>query len=392
MQLVRKILLLSMLVVLVAACAGCGREAPAQPPGGAKPPLVVVAPVTRRVVEEFDEYSARLAAPDQVDVRSRVAGTLERIHFRDGDQVRQGAVLFTIDPRLFAAEVSRSAANVALARSQDELARIQAARGERLLPANAVSQQEVDQLLASAQNATASLRAAEAALAAARLNLEFTRIVAPIAGRMSRKAVTVGNLVSVNDPVLTTIVSTDRVYAYFEPSEAAYLKYGQAAANRQAEPKVQMGLFNEEGFPHTGRIDFVDNRLNPTTGSIQLRGVFDNADGRLTPGLTARIRIGAGKPYEATLVPDRAITVDQTRRLVLVVGPGRRVEAREVKPGALIDGMRVVSGVKPGELIVVDGLQRATPGAAVTPQQVTLDEHGLPLAAPGAAGPAHHGP
>lgn len=392
MQLVRKILLLSMLIVLVAACAGCGREAPAQPPGGARPPPVVVAPVTRRVVEEFDEYSARLAAPDQVDVRSRVAGTLERIHFRDGDQVRQGAVLFTIDPRPFAAEVSRAAANVALARSQGELARIQAARGERLLPSNAVSQQEVDQLRASAQSAAASLRAAEAALAAARLNLEFTRIVAPIAGRMSRKAVTVGNLVSVNDPVLTSIVSTDRVYAYFEPSEAAYLKYGQAAAKRQAEPKVQMGLFNEEGFPHTGRIDFVDNRLNPTTGSIQLRGVFDNADGRLTPGLTARIRIGAGKPYEATLVPDRAITVDQTRRLVLVVGPGRRVEAREVKPGALINGMRVVSGVEPGELIVVDGLQRATPGAAVTPQQVTLDEHGLPLAAPGAAGPARQGP
>lgn len=391
MQLVRKILLLSMLLVLVAACAGCDREAPAQPAGGAKPPLVVVAPVTRRVVEEFDEYSARLAAPDQVDVRSRVAGTLERIHFRDGDQVRRGALLFTIDPRPFAAEVSRSAANVALARSQDELARVLAARGERLLPANAVSQQEMDQLRASAQSATASLRAAEAALAAARLNLEFTRIVAPIAGRMSRKAVTVGNLVNVNDPVLTTIVSTDRVYAYFEPSEAAYLKYGQAA-NRQAAPKVQMGLFDEQGFPHTGRIDFVDNRLDPTTGSIQLRGVFDNTDGRLTPGLTARIRIGAGKPYEATLVPDRAITVDQTRRLVLVVGPGRRVEAREVKPGALIDGMRVVSGVKPGELIVVDGLQRATPGAAVTPQQVTLDEHGLPLVAPGAAGPAPHGP
>jgi RND family efflux transporter MFP subunit len=391
MQLIRRMLLLAMLALVATAFAGCGRQAPAQPPGGAKPPQVLVAPVARRVVEEFDEYSARLAAPDQVDVRSRVAGTLERIHFRDGDQVRQGAVLFTIDPRPFAAEVSRTAANVALARSQDELARILAARGERLLPTTAISQQEVDQLRASAQNATASLRAAEAALAAARLNLEFTRIVAPITGRMSRKAVTVGNLVSVNDPVLTTIVSTDRVYAYFEPSEAAYLKYGQAAANPQAEPKVQMGLFDEQGFPHTGRIDFVDNRLNPTTGSIQLRGVFDNADGRLTPGLTARIRVGAGKPYEATLVPDRAITVDQTRRLVLVVGPDRRVEAREVKPGALIDGMRVVSGVKPGELIVVDGLQRATPGAPVTPQQVTLDEHGLPLPAPGAAGPARPG-
>jgi RND family efflux transporter MFP subunit len=382
-----------MAALLAAIGAGCHRGASQpQPPGGARPPPVLVAPVVRRVVEEFDEYSARLAAPEQVDIRSRVAGTLEGIHFRDGDQVRQGALLFTIDPRPFAAEVSRTAANVALARSQDQLASILEARGERLLPTNAIAQQEVDQLRGSAQNATATLRAAEAALAAARLNLEFTRISAPIAGRMSRKAVTVGNLVSVNDPVLSTIVSTDRVYAYFQPSEAAFLKYGQGTANRQATPKVQMGLFDEQGFPHVGRIDFVDNRLDPNTGSIQLRAVFDNADGRLTPGLTARIRVGAGAPYEATLVPDRAITVDQTRRLVLVVRADRRIEAREVRPGALIDGMRVVSGVRPGELIVVDGLQRATPGAAVTPQQVTLDEHGLPATAPGAPARARPGP
>jgi RND family efflux transporter MFP subunit len=386
-------LLLVMLAVMAALCAGCGRQAPAQPPGGAGPPPVMVAAVTSRVVEEFDEFSARLAAVDQVDVRARVAGTLERVHFHDGQPVRKGALLFTIDPRPFAAEVARNAASVASARSQGELARIQLARAEKLLPVQAISQQEADQLRAAAQNADSTLRAAEAALEAARLNLGFTRIAAPINGRASRTTVTAGNLVSVNDPVLTTIVSTDRVYVYFDASEAAFLKYGRAAANPQGAPVVRMGLFNEQGFPHTGRIDFVDNRLNPGTGSVQLRGVFDNADGRFTPGLSARVQVGAGKPYQATLVPDRAITTDQTRKLVLVVGPNRLVEAREVKPGALIDGMRVVTGVKPGEHIVIDGLQRALPGAPVTPKLVALDEHGLPLPTPatGAPGPAPAG-
>ncbi|MFL6676621.1 MAG: efflux RND transporter periplasmic adaptor subunit [Massilia sp.] len=364
---------------MAAVFAGCNRSEPAAPPGGARPPQVQVAPVERRVVEEFDEYSARLAAVELVEVRARVAGTLERVHFRDGQTVRKGDVLFTIDPRPFAAEVARNAATLESARSQGELARIQAARAEKLLPMNAISQQEVDQFRAAAANSTSTVRAAEAALETARLNLGFTRIVAPIAGRLSRTGVTAGNLVSINEPVLTTIVSTDRVYAYFEPSEAAFLKYGQAAGERKTEPKVRMGLFDEPGFPHTGRIDFVDNRVNPGTGSIQLRAVFDNSQGRLTPGLSARVNVGAGKPYEATLVPDRAIVTDQTRMIVLVVRPDRRVESREVKPGALIAGMRVVSGVQPGEHIVVEGLQRAQPGSAVTPQLVALDEHGMPV-------------
>jgi RND family efflux transporter MFP subunit len=389
MQLIRPIPihLLTLLALTAAACAGCGREPPPAK-SGAGPPPVTVAAVTRRVVEEFDEYSARLAAVNQVEVRARVAGTLERVHFRDGQSVRKGDVLFTIDPRPFAAEVARNSAALESARSQAELARIQEARGEKLLPVNAISQQEVDQLRAAAQNAVATTRAAEAALQTARLNLGFTQISSPIAGRLSRTLVTAGNLVSVNDPVLTTIVSTDPVYAYFEPSEAAYLKYGQAAASPAGAPKVGMALFDEQGYPHSGRIDFVDNRLTPATGSIQLRAVFDNPQGRLTPGLTARVRVGAGKPYLATLVPDRAIVTDQTRRIVLVVRPDRRVESREVKPGALIEGMRVVSGVQPGEHIVVDGMQRAQPGATVTPQLAALDEHGMPLAAPAPAPPA----
>jgi RND family efflux transporter MFP subunit len=359
--------------------ASCSRAPAADPHTAPAPPPVTVVPATHRTVEEFDEYSARLAAVEQVEVRARVAGTLERIHFRDGQAVRKGALLFTIDPRPFAAEVAREEANVALARSQGELARVQLARGENLLPDDAIARQEVDQLRAAARNAESSLRASQAALAAARLNLEFTRITAPIDGRVSRTGVTAGNLVSVNEPVLTTIVSTTPVYAYFDASEAAFLKYAQAAGNAQTRPVVWMGLFDEQGFPHRGRIDFVDNRLNPGSGNIQLRAVFDNPDGRFTPGLSARIRVVAGKPYMATVVPDRALTTDQTRKTVLVVRPDHRVESREVKPGALIESMRVVSGVAPGEQVVVDGLQRAMPGAKVTPQVAAVDARGMPL-------------
>jgi RND family efflux transporter MFP subunit len=378
-----RLVLLSMLVVLAALFAGCSPgPSQAQAPGAGGPPPVSVAPVTRRTVEEFDEFSARLAAVDQVDVRARVAGTLERVHFRDGQMVRKGALLFTIDPRPFAAEVARTAASVESARTQASLAKSEVARADKLLPMRAISQQEADQLRAAAQNAGSGLNAAQAALQTARLNLGYARITAPISGRVSRTNVTAGNLVGVSEPVLTTIVSTDRVYAYFDASEAAFLKYGQAAGDAKAAPVVQMGLFNEQGFPHAGKIDFVDNRLNPATGSMQLRAVFDNKDGRFTPGLSARVKLGAGKPYQATVVPDRAITTDQTRKIVLVVGANKLVEPREVKTGALIGAMRVVDGVKPGEHIIVDGLQRAFPGAPVTPQLVAVDANGMPLPSP----------
>jgi RND family efflux transporter MFP subunit len=373
----------AMLVLLAWLSSACSPSpSHAQPPGAGGPPSVSVAPVVRRVVEEFDEFSARLAAVEQVEVRARVAGTLEQVHFRDGQSVKKGALLFTIDPRPFAAEVASSTASLASAQTQATLARSELARAEQLLPMRAVSQQEVDQLRAAARNTASGVRAAQAALDTARLNLGYTRIAAPIGGRISRTMVTAGNLVSVNEPVLTTVVSTDRVYAYFDASEAAFLKYGQAAAREGAAPDAYMGLFDEQGFPHRGKIDFVDNRLNAATGSMQLRAVFDNKEGRFTPGLSARVKLAAGAPYQATLVPERAISTDQTRKIVLVVGPRRLVEAREIKPGALIDGMRVVSGVEPGEHIIVDGWQRAFPGAPVTPQVVALDAHGMPLAKP----------
>ncbi|MGL4577023.1 MAG: efflux RND transporter periplasmic adaptor subunit [Burkholderiaceae bacterium] len=373
------------LVTLVAACGQGGAQGQGGPGG---PPPVSVAPVAQRVVQEFDEFTARLEATETVDVRSRVSGTLERVHFREGQRVKKGDVLFTVDARPFSAEAARLQAQLAAAQTQADLSKSEVTRAEKLLPLQAISQQELDQLKATARNGEASVKAAQAALQSAQLNLGYTRITAPISGRISRANVTAGNLVGVSEPVLTTIVSTDRVYAYFDASEAVYLRYARAtregtrASSRETANPVMMGLSNEEGFPHQGKMDFVDNRLNPATGSMRGRAVFDNKDDLYTPGLFARLKLVGSGSYQATLVPDRAISTDQTRKVVMVVGANNIVEPREVKTGVVIDGMRVVTGVKAGENIIVDGLQRAFPGAPVTPQVLKVDDKGMPIIAP----------
>jgi RND family efflux transporter MFP subunit len=380
-----RVILMVSLVTFVAACGQGGAQGQGGPGG---PPPVSVAPVTQRVVQEFDEFTARLEATETVDVRSRVAGTLERVHFREGQRVKKGDVLFTVDARLFGAEVARFQAQLAAAQTQADLSKSEVARAEKLLPLQAISQQEIDQLKATARNGEASVKAAQAALQSAQLNLGYTRITAPISGRISRANVTAGNLVGVSEPVLTTIVSTDRVYAYFDASEAVYLRYARAAregtraSSRETANPVMMGLSNEEGFPHQGKMDFVDNRLNPATGSMRGRAVFENKDDLYTPGLFARLKLVGSGSYQATLVPDRAISTDQTRKVVMVVGANNIVEPREVKTGVAIDGMRVVNGVKAGENIIVDGLQRAFPGAPVTPQLLKVDDKGMPIIPP----------
>ncbi|WP_298231252.1 efflux RND transporter periplasmic adaptor subunit [uncultured Azohydromonas sp.] len=379
-------------LALAGLLGGCNREAVSQqaPP---PPPEVSVAPAFQREVQEFEEFTARLEAPDTVEVRARVAGSLDKVHFTEGQRVAKGDLLFTIDPRPFAAEVARAQAQLAAARNQAELSASELARAEKLTAIQGVSEQELDQLRASLRNARSSIQSAEAALVQAKLNLEFTRIRAPVAGRISRAMVTPGNLVNVGTPVLTTLVSQDRVHAYFDASEATYLKYlrmvraGTLASPRSQPAAAWMGLADETGFPHQGRVDFVDNRLNPATASIRGRAVFDNRDGRFTPGLFARVKVvGSGK-YRATLVADRAIGTDQTRKVVMLVGQDNIVQPREVQPGALIDGMRVVQGVQPGELVIVDGLQRAQPGAPVTPRVLQVDDKGMPIpaAAPASA-------
>ncbi|MFG6457341.1 efflux RND transporter periplasmic adaptor subunit [Roseateles sp. BYS96W] len=371
----------SLVVALLAAC-GQQQGGPGGHAGG--PPPVSVAPATQRVIQEFDEFTARLEAPDTVDVRSRVAGTIEAVRFTEGEFVRKGQLLFTIDSRAFRAEVARAEAQVAALKTQAELARADLGRSEKLVSVNAVSQQEVDQLRATLRSAEANQKAAEAALVQARLNVEYANVTAPVSGRTSRANVTPGNLVGVGDAVLTTLVSSDRVYAYFDASEATYLKYMRAA--KPSTAVVQMGLSNEQGYPHAGKLDFVDNRLNPATASIRARAVFDNKSGQFTPGLYARVKLGGSDSYTGVVVPDRAITTDQTHKVILIVGANNIVQPRPVTPGALIDGMRVVDGVKPGELVIVDGLLRAFPGAPVTPQVLKVDDKGMPL--PAAPAPA----
>lgn len=373
------------LAVLLAACGQKPDGAGGHGAGG--PPPVSVAPATQREVQEFDEFTARLEAPDTVDVRARVAGTVEAVRFREGQLVKKGEPLFTIDARAFKADVARAEAQIAAAKTQSELARADLARSEKLVAVNAVSQQEIDQLRAAVRSAEANQRSAEAALVQSKLNVEYATVTAPVSGRTSRANVTPGNLVGVGDPVLTTLVSSDKVYAYFDASEATYLKYMRSA--KPIQTAVQMGLSNEQGYPHTGKLDFVDNRLNPATASIRARAVFENK-GQFTPGLYARVKLGGGGSYTGVLVPDRAITTDQTQKLVLIVGANNIVQPRPIKPGALIDGMRVVEGVKAGELVIVDGLLRAFPGAPVTPQVLKVDDKGMPIppAPPGQPGAA----
>lgn len=363
--------------------AACGQQAGGPGGAGGPPPGVSVAPAVQREVQATEAFVARLEAPDTVEVRARVAGTVEAVRFKEGQVVRKGEPLFNLDARAFKAEVARAEAQVLALKTQAELSRSELARAEKLIASQAVSAQEVDQLRAALRQAEAQQRAAESGLLQAKLNVEYASITAPVTGRTSRAAATVGNLVGVGEPVLTTLVSSDRVYAYFDVSERTYLQSLQKA--KGAVP-VSLGLETEAGHPHTGKLDFVDNRLNPNTGTIRARAVFDNREGRFTPGLSARLLLASGERAPAVLISERAITTDQTRKIVLVVGPNNIVQPREVKPGALIDGLRVVEGLKAGELVIVDGLQRANPGAPVTPQVLKTDEAGHPM--PAAPAPA----
>jgi RND family efflux transporter MFP subunit len=353
-------------------------------------PPVSVAPAVQRDIQVFDEVSGRLDATASVEIRARVGGTIERVHFRDGQEVARGAPLFSLDARPYAAELERAHAQLAAAKAAAALAASEHERSTRLLAQNAVSRQEVEQATAAARHAEAQVNAAQAAANAAQLNVGHAQIRAPIAGRVSRAHLTVGNLVAAGDPVLTTIVAQDKVHAWFDLGEVAWL----AQMRRGARPgalKVGMGLADEAGFPHAGTVDFVDNRLNPATGSIRVRAVFDNKERKFTPGMFARIRLDAGVRAGAVLTPERAIGTDQSKRFVFVVGPDKTAQFREVKLGPLQDGMRVIeSGLKAGELVVVNGLQRVRPGAPLAPEVLKVDARGMPIEAPppGMAPPA----
>jgi RND family efflux transporter MFP subunit len=373
--------LLALSFVAAFALPGCG---PTQAQGG--PPMappVSVAPAVARDITLHDEISGRLEATESVEIRARVGGTIERVHFKDGQDVARGALLFSLDARPYAAEVARFDAQLAAAKTAAALTSTELERTKKLLAQNAVSKQEAEQAEANARNAEAQVRAAQAALNAAQLNLGYAHIRAPIAGRTSRTNLTVGNLVAAGEPVLTTIVAQDKVHAWFDLGENEWLAQLKRSGNKPGTIKVGMGLADDTGFPHAGTVDFVDNRLNPATGAIRLRAVFDNKERRFTPGMFARIRLDAGTRTGAVLVPDRAIGTDQSKRFVFVVGDNKLAQFREVRLGPLLEGMRVIdSGLKAGELVVVNGLQRVRPGAPLAPEVLKVDAKGMPIEAP----------
>lgn len=364
--------------LILVALAGCGEPAAQSgAPKGGPPPVSVAAALEKDIVDT-DEFPGRIEPVEQVEVRARVTGYLQSVNFSSGAEVKKGDLLFQIDPRPFENEVARTEANLANTRAQAELARTEFERSEKLLAERATSKREYDDAAARVRSLEAQLRANQAALETARLNLSYTRVTAPVSGRVGKAEITVGNLIqgeSSNSPLLTTVVSLNPIYAAFEIDERAYLKYAAAARVRAAHLPVAAGLADEEGFPHAGRLEFVDNRVDTRSGTARLRAVLDNRDGRLAPGLFARVKIGdSSRPRKAVLVSDRAIGTDQSKRFVLVVNGGGTAQYREVKPGRIVDGLRVVEeGLKPGELVVVNGLQRVRPNTPVTPQTVPME-------------------
>ena len=355
-----------------ALLAGCGQ--PQAQPAAPPPPAVSVAPAIERQVVHTEEFPGRIEAIESVQVRARVSGYIESVHFTPGAAVKKGELLFVIDPRPFQAEVARAEATLANTRAQLDLARTELARHQTLLAERATSRREYDDAAARVRQLEAQSKAHQASVDIARLNLAYTRIVSPIAGRVGKAEITVGNLVQgegPGSPTLTTVVSTSPVYAAFEADEATYLKYIAAGRNGLA---VAVGVADEAGFPHAGRLEFVDNRIDPQSGTVRMRAVLANKDARFAPGLFVRVRVGdrAGA-RKAVLVADRAIGTDQDRRFVLVVNGENKAEYRAVRIGRVFDGLRVVEeGLAAGERIVVNGLQRVRPGAPVTPQPVAM--------------------
>ncbi|MEI9891844.1 MAG: efflux RND transporter periplasmic adaptor subunit [Caulobacteraceae bacterium] len=347
---------------LTTACSKAQGQ-PAAPP----PATVEVAAVAFKSLPQWDDFTGQLEAINSVNVHARVGGFIDAVQFREGAQVHKGEVLFQIDPRPFQAEVDRAAADLEKAKAQAALAQADAGRGERLMAQNAIAQGELERVQAEAKSANANIQAAAAALATARLNLSFTRVISPIDGRVSKALITHGNLVTTADS-LTTVVSDGPIYATFNADEQTYLRY--ASAQRGKDAPVYLGLMTEDGFPHKGRLAFIDNAVDTKSGTISGRAVFDNEGGAFTPGLFARIRLTSAKSETVALAPERALGEDLGKRYVLVLTKDNHVDYRPVVLGPAIGDLRVVrEGLKPGDQIVVSGLQKVKPGDPVTPVQ-----------------------
>jgi RND family efflux transporter MFP subunit len=366
-----KIAIAAALSTLLLTLNGCGRAESSGVVVAAPPPPVTVASAIAGKVKDWDEFTGRFEAIQHVELRPRVSGYIERVAFVEGGEVHKGDLLFAIDPRPYQAALEHAQAELALAKARSELAVSQSVRAQRLLAAHAISQEEHDQRVSEVSQASANVAAGQAAVDTARLDLDFTRVTSPIDGRVSRAIVTAGNYVTAGETTLTSVVSLDPIYVSFDGDEQRYLLFQQKAIGAGHDPVgVQVGLDGESGFSHHGRVNFVDNAVDPATGTIHLRAVLDNADRRLVPGLMARVRLPGSADYTAVLVPDAAVATDQDRRYVLVVGTDGTVEYRSIELGEVSEGLRVVrTGLQAGERVIVGGLARARPGSKVTPQE-----------------------
>jgi RND family efflux transporter MFP subunit len=381
-------------LALTAVLSACGNS---QPQGGPPPPAVTVAEPIKRTLIDFDEYVGRFVAINSVEVRARVSGYLDAVNFKDGQLVKQGDLLFSIDKRPFQNTVDQARANLAQAKSNLAFAESDLARGQQLVHDKTITDQTFEQRAQAARNAQASVSANEAAVRQAELDLEFTELRAPIDGRIGDRRVSPGNLVTGgtagNTTLLATIVSNNPIRFEFTFDEASYLRY-ERMSNSSAEVKsrgdgvaIAIKLIDENDFDHTGRLDFVDNVIDRSTGTIRGRGVLENSNGLFTPGMFGRVRVPGSAPYDGILIPDSAIGTEQIRKFALVVGPDNTVVQKYITLGQVTpDNFRIIkSGLEPNDRVIVNGLMRARPGQKVTPQQQGATP---PQTAPAAAAPA----
>ncbi|MFL5105550.1 MAG: efflux RND transporter periplasmic adaptor subunit [Xanthobacteraceae bacterium] len=367
---------LSLLLFAAQALVGCdGKPAASSVP---PPPSVAVARPLQKVINEWDEFTGRFTAVETVEVRARVSGFIDSIHFKEGQIVKQGDLLFVIDPRPYRIAVEQAKADVDRAKAKLDIAKLDVQRAAPLVRSQAVTEREFDTRRSTERDAAAQVASLEAALKQSELNLEWTEVRAPISGRISDKRVDTGNLIS-GATLLTVVVSIDPIHFVFDGSEADFLHYLRLAAagtrpsSRDVQNPVSVRLADETEYRHQGRMNFVDNTVNPKTGTIRGRAVFDNMDGLLTPGFFGRLRLFGGQ-HEALLVPDNAVVSDQSRKIIFTVAEDGTVGTKLVELGPMVDGLRVIrSGLAPTDRIVIDGVQRARPGQKVTAEDGKIE-------------------
>jgi multidrug efflux system membrane fusion protein len=375
-------LALASAIAFALALSGCGSHA-AEPAAAAPAPEVSVATVATQAVQQWDAFTGRVAAVETVELSPRVSGYVERVNYREGQEVAAGDVLFVIDERRYRADYDQAVAELERARSEARLAQSQDARAQTLIDARAISAEEFDSRKAATAQAQAAVRAAEAAVARARLDLEYTHVRSPIAGRAGRAQVTVGNLARADTTLLTTLVSVDPVHVYFEADEQAYLRLTKQADGNStaAGTPVRVGLSDENGYPHEGTLDFFDPQVDPRTGTIRGRAVVDNSDRSFTPGLFARLQLAGARNHTAVLVDERAVMTDQDRKYVYVLDETNAAQRRDVVLGRAVDGLRVVdAGLAAGDRVIVHGVQKVFfPGMTVSPRAIDMGADPEPI-------------